>query len=794
LPDASHQRPGFVARAAASFLSFLEKKAAPAISFRHPTYGGGSLPYWGDGSAVFSIGALPGDDRDAAADAGDLWLNSVVSACVFWLSDQFGEPELRVTSLDKSTGEYEPFNVHELVDLLEFPNDGYGADALWAATVLSYQISGNAYWIKARSKSGEVVQVWHASPWEIEEVWPDDGSAFLTGYRHVVDGSKYDLAREDVVHFRRGLDPTNPRRGLSPLAAVLREVATDNAASAYEAAVLRNMGIVPTHVQPAELGDSFGAGEAGILKEQFQGETTGSNRGRVVVTDARIDIKQYGLSPQDMALGTVRHAPVSRICAATGVNAQVLGLSEGTPHNTYENQAAAVRGAYARGLVPMQRSFARTLTRSLLWPDFDGRPGMDYCEWCYDEVAALNEDANDVANRAVLLFKERVIKRGKACEMIGVEPPDPEYDVYLEQPAAESARAWAAVDDNPDTDPNAFGKPGGPPSQLKPKEPAGDDDEEEDEEVTPGRMRIAKAVRALANGHAAHGPEGEHRDPFPREGKATPPAEPEEDDDEDDSEENTYGLPAGRPIESTLRTFFNRQMKETLGTTRTIGESLDNPIPPPMPDLTAWDGRMTRAITPLISAYWDEAGQRQFAKLGLDPAAWEVVDPNTRRMIEGAALALSKSTNETTTKDVRTAIEQLRSELIAGIVDKGESVAQLRKRVQGVFENADKVRAARIAQTEASRAVHQAQLESARRSGVVCGKKLLVSTDACSICQTIGADQPDVGFSLDGEMYNDGRGHPDYSSVTAPPIHPGCRCAMEAVVCSEIGLPDPGDA
>jgi hypothetical protein len=281
---------------------------------------------------------------------------------------------------------------------------------------------------------------------------------------------------------------------------------------------------------------------------------------------------------------------------------------------------------------------------------------------------------------------------------------------------------------------------------------------------------------------------------------ATPATWAEGDEDEDDApdEANTHGLPTGRPIAAELRKWFDAQLRDTLGTVRTIGVSAGDPaawaaLPPVPTDLSAYDGPMARAMTPLVGAYWDESGRRTMARVGLDPDDWRVTDPNTRRMIEGAAFAFSRSTNETTTKNLRDALDELRGEMIAGVVDRGETVAQLTKRVQGVFEDASKNRARTIAVTEASRAVHAAQLESAKQSKVIWGKQLLLSSDACQICLDVKASEPENGWPLAGEMHNDGRGHPDYSSAASPPLHPRCRCALLLISYYDVGL-EPPDA
>ena len=69
-----------------------------------------------------------------------------------------------------------------------------------------------------------------------------------------VNGKTYVLSKDDIIHYRDGIDPENDRFGLSGLSAVLREVFTDNEAATYSAAILRNMGVPSIIVTPKNPG------------------------------------------------------------------------------------------------------------------------------------------------------------------------------------------------------------------------------------------------------------------------------------------------------------------------------------------------------------------------------------------------------------------------------------------------------------------------------------------------------------------------------------------------------------
>ena len=121
------------------------------------------------------------------------------------------------------------------------------------------------------------------------------------------------------------------------------------------------------------------------------------------------------------------------------------------------------------------------------------------------------------------------------------------------------------------------------------------------------------------------------------------------------------------------------------------------------------------------------------------------------------------------------------------MVEKGDSVAELTKRVKKVFDGAETWRARRIAATEAARAVHAAQLQAAEDSEVVAGLEWLVSDDACPLCQKIASEARYMRLSQSFAVIGD---NPHYKQIKYPPAHPSCQCAVVEVLKPEYGGPE----
>lgn len=247
---------------------------------------------------------------------------------------------------------------------------------------------------------------------------------------------------------------------------------------------------------------------------------------------------------------------------------------------------------------------------------------------------------------------------------------------------------------------------------------------------------------------------------------------------------NPHDLPQGEPIRKTLLQWFRIQRKEILGTMPAVGTG---EVPTKFSLTTDYNDRMASAMTPILGVYWQEAGKEVRERLGLDPDEWKVTDPNLAKAIEAQAFDFCEATNKTTDLELSQALAKLRAELKAGILDEGETLKQLTDRVQGIFDNAERYRARRIAATEASRALHSAEVLSAAESGVVAGFEWLASGDACPICQQIAAKAPRVKL---GDRFAEIGDHPTYKDIRHPPAHPHCQCSLLEVLLPEYGGPE----
>jgi HK97 family phage portal protein len=409
---------------------------------------GGGYPQLGPSYGPYLGGLLPSARYDYAREAGVLWQNSIVSIVLGWLQRTFPEPRLQVCDEDPESGDLSPVAGHPLLALLRRPN-GYHTDwDLWKATVLSYVVDGNAYWMKARAAygMGQPVQLWYVPHFTIAPVWETDGGGFIDYYCYRVNGVDYRVDPKWIVHFRNGIDPLNTRRGLSPLAALLREICGENEAANMTAAIMRNVGIPGLVVSPtdpkAEIPPK--AGEA--IKAKFQSEFTGENRGSALVLNNSMKVDMPGWSPRDMMVDFLRKVPEERISAALGVPAGLAGLGAGLDRNTYSNYAEAREAYVENTLMPMQSEFARTLDCQLL-TDYEDPTTLEVRRvcWDYSKVRVLQEDKGALHDRERADFQAGLTSQEEARQATGRTRKAPQGESFAPDQAHQRAMEAAAA-------------------------------------------------------------------------------------------------------------------------------------------------------------------------------------------------------------------------------------------------------------------------------------------------------------------------------------------------------------
>ena len=372
-------------------------------------------------------GGLPRTTYSYGRDVRHGLDSNVIMSPVSWIMRTFTEAEPIVET--RRNDRWQTVDPHKLTALLNQPNQFYDGDATFKALVISYCLDGNAYLIKRRNTIGDVTELWYAPHWMIEPKWPNDGTTFISHYEYRPgQGSKQDLLPRDVVHLRFGLDPRNPRKGFSPLRPLLREIFTDEEASNFAAAVLRNQGFPGVVISPKE-GMSQTREEATAVKARFTQHFTGDRRGEPFVATRPTDINTFGFNSQQIQLTGLRDVSEERVCAMLGLPAAVVGFGAGLQQvKVGATMRELVRLARVNVINPMGRTFGKAFTWQLLI-DFNSQSRFRV-RFDMSDVSVFQEDETEREERIIARVDGGVMQVADAQEELGLDV-DETQRIYL---------------------------------------------------------------------------------------------------------------------------------------------------------------------------------------------------------------------------------------------------------------------------------------------------------------------------------------------------------------------------
>lgn len=326
----------------------------------------------------------PGVQLDESA-VGKGAQNSIVLICLQILANGFAEAPLGVA--ERIEQEWDFIEEHPFTNLWQQPNEFMTDSDLVDYITYATRLDGNAYVHVTRNGFGDPIELWPLLPDMVEPRLFNEGfdgrssNKFIDYYEYTPFGFPQRLPVEDVIHIKHGLDPSNHRKGLAPLKAVLREILGDEEAALFSASLLKNMGVPGVILTPSDPTDPGPTeAQADLIKENFQRNFGGRNRGAPLVTSGMFNVEVVSYSPQEMDLRSLRRLPEERIAAILGVPAVLAELGAGLDRNTMANNEEAGVKFTTRTLVPGWRRIEKQLSAqfatsygfsSLLRPRFD---------------------------------------------------------------------------------------------------------------------------------------------------------------------------------------------------------------------------------------------------------------------------------------------------------------------------------------------------------------------------------------------------------------------------------------
>ena len=358
-------------------------------------FGGSMYPILGN-TTWGSKKADPIADEFVSYVEGALKMDGVISAIEMNRFSLFSEARFQWQAL-RSGRPGDLFGTPDLA-LLERPWVGGTTGDLLTRMLLDADMAGNSYWTIAEGEIANLRPDWV----EIALTERRDSLGRVVGmkrvgyqYYHGGPNTGVDpifLPADEVMHFAPYPDPVASYRGMSWMTPVIREIQADRLATEHKAKFFENAATPNLHVSYP---DKMKAEHFAKLVEMMDAQHKGaSNAYKTLYTDAGADVTVLGQNMQQMDFKSVQGAGETRLAAAAGVPAVIVGLSEGMQGSSLNagNYTAAKRNFADKTMRPLWRNAAGSL-ETLFAPPAGSRL------WYDDrDVAFLRDDSQDRAN------------------------------------------------------------------------------------------------------------------------------------------------------------------------------------------------------------------------------------------------------------------------------------------------------------------------------------------------------------------------------------------------------------
>jgi HK97 family phage portal protein len=292
-----------------------------------------------------------------------------------------------------------------LWDLLERPNPYMGRSEFFEAMVGFKLITGNSYVhgvkIDTGVNAGKYGELWVMPAHLMEIIASKDPEHIIRSYRlnwyRGTDG--IDIPADEVMHlkyFNPNYEvPGQHLYGMSPLQAARRVVTRSNEAYTANAKMLKNMA-PPGILMLNDDGVDFTDTQASDLEKQWTRKLGSDKAGKIMVTAAKFDYKQLGLSPVDLNILESQKMDLRDICNVYGVSSELLNDPD---NKTNSNKKESRSALYYERVIPELDTIRDELNRWLVAP-YSKMDGKQYhIDYDLSAIPALQEDMEKVTKQ-----------------------------------------------------------------------------------------------------------------------------------------------------------------------------------------------------------------------------------------------------------------------------------------------------------------------------------------------------------------------------------------------------------
>ena len=640
------------------------------------------------------------------------------------IADDCASVRLKLMHVMNDGDEEEVFS-HEILDLLDDPNNVITAKQLWnlyysylnltgEAYILKLDQNGNALEDKSKLPSALFPLPSHLCDFHVGEKSWDESYVLYNGDRYPINAVLRDI----------NPDPENIYNGMSIVRKASLTVDTDIQMKRWNNKLFKN-GARPGVV--VEVPDQLKDDAYNRLKQQFDEQYRGvGNAFNRVILEGGAKMSPFMMTTQDLDFLESKRFTRDEILAMFKVSGSNLGITE----DVNRANAEAQEYSYAKRCIkPRLEQFVDFMNKRLLRPIYGGEYKLDFEDPIPENTEMRLREAEAGVNKWLTINEVR--------EMYGREALQNGNGDQLYVPISN-----VPIEDleylNDDT------------TNQPTNEPA------EPNDTATEQLSHPKAI--------------ENRTEI---GNAKVKA---------------YTLKAAkyeRMIMRASRNMFNKQKQDVKDWLQDNASNLNKAFvkrkdwASDMVDWEEYTNEFTAELEKIFAIIIDEIGTEAFN--ALVEGEFNPYTQTIQNFIKTNSLQVAKEINTETEKQIRATLAQGMRE--------NETIQELTARIMHVFGTASTYRAFMIARTEAAMAENYSDVVAWEQTGVVESKQWFTAEDehVCGFCHEMDGVTITLKQSFfdkgDVMMFEDKNGKPhemmlDFRTIGEPPLHPNCRCVL----------------
>ena len=640
------------------------------------------------------------------------------------IADDCASVRLKLMHVMNDGDEEEVFS-HEILDLLDDPNNVITAKQLWnlyysylnltgEAYILKLDRNGNALEDKSKLPSALFPLPSHLCDFHVGEKSWDESYVLYNGDRYPINAVLRDI----------NPDPENIYNGMSIVRKASLTVDTDIQMKRWNNKLFKN-GARPGVV--VEVPDQLKDDAYNRLKQQFDEQYRGvGNAFNRVILEGGAKMSPFMMTTQDLDFLESKRFTRDEILAMFKVSGSNLGITE----DVNRANAEAQEYSYAKRCIkPRLEQFVDFMNKRLLRPIYGGEYKLDFEDPIPENTEMRLREAEAGVNKWLTINEVRdmygreALQNGNGDQLYvpisNVPIEDLEYlnDGTTNQPTQEPA------------EPN---------------------------DTATEQLSHPKAIeKRTESGNAKV------------------------------KEYTLKAVKYERMIMRASRNMFNKQKQDVKDWLQDNASNLNKAFvkrkdwASDMVDWEEYTNEFTAELEKIFAIIIDEIGTEAFN--ALVEGEFDPYTQTIQNFIKTNSLQVAKEINTETEKQIRATLAQGMRE--------NETIQELTARIMHVFGTASTYRAFMIARTERAMAENYSDVVAWEQTGVVESKQWFTAEDehVCGLCH--GMDGVTITLKQacfdkgDVMMFEDKNGKPhemmlDFRTIGEPPLHPNCRCVL----------------